>query len=104
MSVDILPLAHHRDLIGWDNFMEGKISKFFATVQHVHLLSASSLMTSFDWSHHFISKLLHITHGQWIYRNITKHHEKHGLIRVAERRKLLREIDQLMQLPPEDVP
>jgi hypothetical protein len=45
MSVDILRLAHHQDLIGWDNFMEGKILHFFAPVQHVHLLSASSLMT-----------------------------------------------------------
>jgi hypothetical protein len=79
-SVDILRLAHQQDLIGWDNFMEGKISHLFAVVQHVHLLGVSSIMTSFDWSHHFISKLLHITHGQWIYHNITKHHEKHGLI------------------------
>jgi hypothetical protein len=103
-SVDILRLAHQQDLIGWDNFMEGKISNLFAVVQHCHLRNASSLLTSFDWTHLFISKLLHITHGQWIYRNITKHHEKHGLLRVAERRKLLREIDHLMQLPPEDIP
>jgi hypothetical protein len=103
-SVDVLRLAHQQDLIGWDNFMEGKISNMFAVVQHGHLCNASRLLTSFDWTHHFISKLLHITHGQWIYRNITKHHEKHGLLRVAERRKLLREIDQVMQLPPEDIP
>eukprot|EP00956_Cyclotella_meneghiniana_P021192 scaffold38237_cov55-Cyclotella_meneghiniana.AAC.1 len=103
-SVDVLRLAHQQDLIGWDNFMEGKISNMFAVVQHGHLCNASRLLTSFDWTHHFISKLLHITHGQWIYRNITKHHEKHGLLPVAERRKLLREIDQVMQLPPEDIP
>jgi hypothetical protein len=103
-SVDILRLAHQRDLIGWDHFMEGKITYHFAVVQHSHLSNGSNIMTSFDWSHHFISKLLHITHGQWIYCNITKNHEKHGLMRTAERHKLLHKIDHYMHLPPNEVP
>lgn len=101
-SVNILRLAHQQETIGWDNFMEGKISHFFSSVQHDHPLKTSSIMTSFDWTHHFISKLLHITHGQWIYRNITKNHKKHGLMGKAERWKLLGKIDHYMNLPPED--
>lgn len=103
-SVDILRLAHQQDTIGWDSFMEGKISHHFSTVQYSHLRTADSMLTSYDWTHQFISKLLHITHGQWIYRNISKNHAKHGLLRSVERRKLLREIDRYMNLPPEDVP
>ena len=26
-----------------------------------------------DWTKHFISKILHITHSQWIYRNFALH-------------------------------
>jgi hypothetical protein len=103
-SVDLLQLANQQDVIGWDNFMEGKISTLFLSVQHSHLLSADSILTCHDWTHHFISKLLHITHGQWIYRNIFKNHEKqHGMLRSTERRRLLREIDHYMNLLPDEV-
>ena len=103
-SVDILRLANQQDAIGWDNFMEGKISTCFLSVQHSHLLLADSILTCHDWTHHFISKLFHITHGQWIYRNISKNHEKHGMLRAVERRRLLREIEHYMTLPPDEVP
>jgi hypothetical protein len=103
-SVDILRLANQQDVIGWDNFMEGKISTCFLSVQHSHLLLADSILTCHDWTHHFISKLFHITHGQWIYRNISKNHEKHGMLRAVERRRLLREIEHYMTLPPDEVP
>jgi hypothetical protein len=57
-----------------------------------------------DWMAPFIGKLLHLTHGQWIYRNISKYHDKLGSIRKTERRKLLLEIDCLIHVLPEDVP
>jgi hypothetical protein len=43
-------------------------------------------------------------HGQWIYRNVSKHHETLRLIRPTERRQLLLEIDRLASLRPEEVP
>ena len=57
-----------------------------------------------DWMSAFIDRLLHIAHGQWIYRNISKHHDKLGSIRRTERRELLLEIDRLIHVAPEDVP
>jgi hypothetical protein len=51
-----------------------------------------------------INQLLHIVHGQWIYRNIPNHHKTVGSIKRTERRQLLLEIDRLMTLSPEDVP
>jgi hypothetical protein len=61
---DLWRLAEEQDLIGWDNFMEGKISSQFESLQHAHLLNAPTVMNSSDWTKQFISKLLHITHGQ----------------------------------------
>jgi hypothetical protein len=89
-------LAEEQDLIGWDNFMEGKISTQFEVLQHAHLLNASTVMNASDWTKQFISKLLHITHGQWI--------SKLGLLKDFECRKLLVEIDHLMLIDPSEVP
>ena len=62
------------------------------------------MMNVDDWLSQLIDKLLHVAHGQWIYRNISKHHATFGSIKKAERRQMLLEIDQLLQLSPEDVP
>ena len=97
-------LAVAQDVIGWDNFMEGKVSLLFHDLQQEHLIGSSSRLTASDWTTQFITRLLHITHGQWIYRNISRHHRRHGLLEQAERKSLLREIDQYMQVAPEDVP
>lgn len=84
--------------------MLGMISYHIRSVQYSHLLTTSSLLTVDDWMKQLIGQLLHIVHGQWIYRNISKHHDKIGSIRRADRRLLLLEIDRLMHLDPSDIP
>jgi hypothetical protein len=101
---ELYKLAEEQDLIGWDQFMEGKISSRLREIQLDFLLSCPTMMTSFDWTAQFISHLLHLTHGQWIYRNISRHHHIYGLLKSTERRALLREIDQFLRVDPEDVP
>jgi hypothetical protein len=81
-----LPAEFHRfayaqDMIGWDNFMLGKISTHLRPIQYSHLLSSPLMLTVDDWMKQFIDQLIHIVHGQWIYRNISKHHETLGSIR-----------------------
>lgn len=108
-AVDHLPqeyrhFAFEQDLIGWDRFLLGQVSGQLRLIQYSHLLNSRSIMSVDDWLSAFISRLFHITHGQWIYRNISKHHDKLGSIRKTERRQLLLEIDRLIHLPPEAVP
>lgn len=104
LPFELRRLAEEQDLIGWENFMEGKISWRFREIQLDYLLGTPSMMTAFDWTAKFISSLLHITHGQWIYRNISRHHHIYGLLKSTERRELLREIDKFMRVDPEEVP
>jgi hypothetical protein len=104
LPLELRKLAEEQDLIGWDNFMEGKLSSRFREIQPDYLLETPSMMTAFDWTSHFISHLLHITHGQWIYRNISRHHHIYGLLKSTERRELLREIDKFMRVDAEEVP
>jgi hypothetical protein len=94
-SVDVLLLAHSQGAIGWGNFLEGKMSNQFAVVQHAHLLMVPSIWACLDWTRQLIDKLLflHLTHGQWIYRNILKNNKTHGLLKSAKSQQLLCEID-----------
>jgi hypothetical protein len=75
-----LPAEFHRfayaqDMIGWDNFMLGKISTHLHPIQYSHLLSSPLMLTVDDWMKQFIDQLIHIVQGQWIYHNISKHHD-----------------------------
>ena len=64
-------------------------------------------MSTIDvWMRQFIGQLLELTHSQWIFRNITKHHHTNGTIKLEARDDLLREVDRqldlgLGSLPPE---
>jgi len=66
-------LAISQDKIRWRNFMEGCISTHFYFIQHYHLALSGSYLNGSDWTKSLISKLLHITNSQWIYRNFTLH-------------------------------
>jgi hypothetical protein len=103
-SREIMRFAASQDMIGWDNFLLGMVSMHIRPIQYSHLLASASMMNVDDWMGQFIGKLLHLTHGQWIYRNISKYHDKLGSIRKTERRDLLLEIDRLIHLSPDDIP
>ncbi len=55
------------DLIGWRDFTEGYISTHFYTIQSFHLTMSSGYINGEDWTTQFISKILQITHCQWIF-------------------------------------
>ena len=52
-------------------------------------------MTAISWVRTFISKLLHITHSQWIFRNFMLHEKAHGLLRLQERQAILLQVEAL---------
>jgi hypothetical protein len=97
-------LAASQDLIGWYCFLEGMITIHFEHLQMDYLRGSDSLMIAQDWTQEFISHLLHLTHSQWLYRNISRHHAVRGLLQDTERCALLRTIDQFMQVSPADLP
>jgi hypothetical protein len=84
-SIDGLPreflrFALSQDIIGWDNFLLGMVSMYLRPIQYSHLLVSSLMLNVDDWMSQFIGKLLHLTHGQWIYRNISKYHDTLGSV------------------------
>jgi hypothetical protein len=67
MSPQFKALAHSQDPIGWRDFTEGHISTHFYAIQTFHLAMSSSYLNGEDWTKQFVSKILKITHSQWIF-------------------------------------
>ena len=68
MSPFMKNIVISQGVIGWRKFIEGHVSELVYSKQNVHL---SILLNGGDWMKTFISKILHITHSQWIYCNIS---------------------------------
>ncbi len=64
---------------------------------------SSSYLNGTDWTILFISKILQITHSQWFYRNISLHDKCHGYLHKKKCEEILKEVEALLDLAPEDV-
>ena len=85
-------------------FTEGHISTHFYAIQSFHLAMSSSYLNGEDWTKQFISKLLQITHSQWIFRNFSLHDRTHGYLRNKKADKILQLINKLSDIAPEEIP
>jgi len=77
-SPQMASLTRGQDIIGWKNFMEGRIFRHFFDVQNEYLTLGSQRSNAEQWVRRFISKILHITHSQWIFRNFALHDKQKG--------------------------
>jgi hypothetical protein len=100
----MLFLARSQDVIGWRNFTEGHISIHFYDIQHFHLAMHSSYLSGADWTKQFISRILHITHSQWILRNILLHDRSFGYIHNKQLGDIISTIKELADTAPNSIP
>jgi hypothetical protein len=97
-------LAQSQDMIGYRNFMEGHILTHFYKIQNFHLAMSSSFLNGADWAKQFISKILHVTHSQWIFRNISLHDKINSYLHKKKSEEIALELELLAGIAPEDVP
>jgi transposase len=62
-----------QDEIGWQNFVKGKISWSWVTLQLQHYQEQHSKQTVDKWTSGLVTQLLELTHGMWIHRNRVLH-------------------------------
>jgi len=104
MSPRMRALAISQDKIGWRNFMEGCISIHFYFIQHYHLALSGSYLNGSDWTKSLISKILHITHSQWIYRNFALHDKLCGYLHNKSLEDIKQTIAELAETSPDEIP
>ena len=71
-------LSEVQDRLGWDNFVEGRISTLWLNTVEPFLCQASRTSIQ-QWGKSFIDSLLLLTHKQWIFRNSKVHYKTDGL-------------------------
>jgi hypothetical protein len=62
------------------------------------------MMNGKEWMRHFISHILHITHLQWIFRNVTLRDSIRSTLRLRKRKEFLWEVEALLEMDPLGVP
>ena len=100
---DLELLARSQDRLGWDSFVEGRISKVFLEVMKPVLLEAGTYLSVERWSREFIELLLQLTHKQWIFRNSRKHFTRLDGMTEAEHLQTLSELKMHMYTDPDDL-
>ena len=69
--------------------MEGMLSVELVELQKYALVEAESRLTIDEWAKELVIRLLEITHGQWIYRNVMVHDRTTGEL-VSKRKEEIR--------------
>ncbi len=87
-----------QDAIGWRRFLEGMISTEVTNIQRQYIAVNGLHMSLDKWCTGLITRLLEITHGQWLYRNYIVHDPVSGTIATAKKEKLLLEIERQRDL------
>eukprot|EP00956_Cyclotella_meneghiniana_P022017 scaffold40896_cov41-Cyclotella_meneghiniana.AAC.6 len=98
---DYLLLAQSMDCIGWRRFMEGMISKEIVKIQEEYLSQSESRLTIRKWSEGLVIKLLEVTHGQWLYRNVQVHDFKTGDLASKRKEELRKALEDQIELGEE---
>jgi hypothetical protein len=65
---------------------------------------SSSYLNNKDWIRQFISRILQLTHSQWIFWNISFHDKTNGFLRNKKANEILHLINEFAEVTPEDVP
>jgi hypothetical protein len=87
-----------QDVIRWQRFLEGMISKEIVVLQQQFYAVNGSWVSLDKWSSVLITRLLEITHGQWLYRNFMVHDHVSDTITTGKKEELLLEIERQRDL------
>ena len=78
--------------------MEGMISKECIPIQQACLTICGSRLSIQRWAIGLVTKLLEITHGQWLYRNVQVHDSVSGVTALLRKEEIQMEIEKKQEL------
>ena len=87
-----------QDKIGWRRFLEGMVSTKIVALQQQSCLVNGSWVSLDKWSSGLITRLLEITHGQWLYHNFIVNDPLSGIIATGKKEELILEIERQREL------
>ncbi len=86
-------MAKAQDTIGWRRFMEGMVCREIRVIETTHTALSGSRTNAEKWTVELITKLLEVTHGQWLYHNIQVHDKVTGTLAMLRKEEIQMEIE-----------
>lgn len=72
-SLMVVTAAAEQDTIGWQNFVEGKISRKWGKLQEAHYEEFRSIHSGDLWAQGLVTQLMEFTHDMLMYQNLVSH-------------------------------
>ena len=88
--------AKYQDILGWQNFIEGRFLSYMVQIQREYLQTRDSWRTAESWVRDLIEQVLRITHRQWLQRNAIIHYRLSDGPTVAEKEKIVARVMELI--------
>ena len=94
-------MAASQDIIGWRRFMEGMISYEVVKVQQQYFNFHNARRSAEEWAKGLVVKLMEVTHGQWLVRNVQVHDAIGGNRAIRRKEDIKRAIQDQLDLGEE---
>ena len=91
-------LAESMDIIGWRRFMEGMISTEVYEIQRQAEVESRRSISIEKWGSGLVLKLLEVTHGQWLYRNVHVHDHIAGDLATKRKEEIKRLLEDQIEM------
>jgi len=94
-------MGRSQDAIGWRRFMEGMFTKEMMPIQADFVELGECTLSLDKWAQGLVVKLLEVTHGQWLYRNVHVHDAVTGAAATARKEEIQQFIEDQIELGEE---
>ena len=81
--------------------MEGMLSRELVELQKYALAESASRLTVDMWAKELVIRLLEITHGQWLYRNVLVHDKTAGDLVTRRKEEIRKALEDQLELGEE---
>ena len=100
---NLASVATAQDNLDWDSFVEGRITINFLSAVKPTLSGRRRRLTPKKWCQQLISKLLQITHKQWLFRNSDVHYKKLEGMTAKRHEEIIAQMQDLMWTDPSEL-
>jgi hypothetical protein len=95
-------VSHHNKL-RWDSLLEGRVSKLFFIKQAAYLKARNSRIQITSWAVGFITRLLNVTHQQWLYWNMRLHIQLTEGKTESEHHNIMEQVQEMLDIDDRDL-
>jgi len=103
VNPDLMAVAGESDRLGWDSFLEGRITSLWLSMVLPMLCKSSQSLLPPSWGRQLINKLHNIVHKQWIYRNTCIHYQGTDGFTMPEHNQIINRVEEYSLINPDDL-